>query len=104
MTRQTATFLRRRFEEAGIRPDTHHGQNFLIDLNLQEFLVRSAEIGPEDVILEVGTGTGSLTQQMAPLAAAVVTVELDRQLYQLASEELIDIPNVVMLRQFLAGS
>lgn len=99
MPRQTATFLRRRFQEAGIHPDTHHGQNFLIDLNLVEFLVRSADIGPDDVILEVGTGTGSLTQLMAPLAAAVVTVELDRELYQLASEELIDFPNVVMLRQ-----
>ena len=99
MPRQTATFLRRRFEEAGIHPDTHHGQNFLIDLNLQEFLVREADLGPNDVVLEVGTGTGSLTQQMAEMAGAVVTVELDRELFQLASEELIDYPNIVMLRQ-----
>jgi 16S rRNA (adenine1518-N6/adenine1519-N6)-dimethyltransferase len=97
--RQTASFLVRKFQEAGIRPNTKRGQNFLIDLNLVEFLARSAEIGPDDVVLEVGTGTGSLTALLAAQAAAVVTVEIDPQLYQLASEALVDFPNVVMLQQ-----
>jgi 16S rRNA (adenine1518-N6/adenine1519-N6)-dimethyltransferase len=97
--RQTQSFLRRRFEEAGIRPDTRHGQNFLIDLNLLDILVEAADLGPQDVVLEVGTGLGSLTSRMAPLAAHVVTVEIDQHLYQLASEELADFPNVTMLRQ-----
>ncbi len=48
-------------------------------------------------MLEVGTGTGGLTQQMAPLAAAVVSVEVDRNLHQLASEELFRFPNVTLL-------
>ena len=97
--RQTQSFLRRRFEEAGIRPETRHGQNFLIDLNLLDLLVEAADLGPQDVVLEVGTGLGSLTSRMAPLAAHVVTVEIDPHLYQLASEELSDVPNVTMLRQ-----
>ncbi len=54
---------------------------------------------PDDVVLEVGTGTGSLTSQMAQRVAAVVTVEVDRRLHQLASEELIDFDNVTMLHQ-----
>jgi len=61
----------------GIAPATRHGQNFLIDLNLQQLIVNAAEITPRDVVLEVGTGTGALTAQMADRAAAVVTVEID---------------------------
>lgn len=99
MSRQTLTFLKQRFAEVGIRPVKRHGQNFLIDLNLLDVLVKAADLGPRDVVLEVGTGTGSLTAQMAPKVAHVVTVELDPQLYQLASEELIDFDNVTMLHQ-----
>ena len=97
--RQTQSFLMRRFEEAGIRPQTRHGQNFLIDLNLLDLLLATADLGPDDVVLEVGTGLGSLTTRMAELAAAVVTVEIDPRMFQLASEELIDCDNVVMLHQ-----
>ncbi|HID77488.1 MAG TPA: ribosomal RNA small subunit methyltransferase A [Planctomycetaceae bacterium] len=94
---QTRSFLMRRFAEAGIQPRTKLGQNFLIDLNLQRLLVNSAELEPCDVVLEVGTGTGSLTAQMAGLAASVVTVELDADLFRLAEEQLHDLPNVRML-------
>ena len=82
----------------GIRPATRHGQNFLIDLNLVRLIVETAELSRDDVVLEVGTGTGSLTALMAPLAAAVVTVAVDAHLFELASEQLIDFPNVTMLR------
>ena len=96
---QTQSFLLKRFREAGIQPNTKSGQNFLIDLNLVRLLLDSARLDRRDVVLEVGTGTGSLTVQMAQRAAAVVTVELDPQLFQLASEELIDCENVTMLKQ-----
>jgi 16S rRNA (adenine1518-N6/adenine1519-N6)-dimethyltransferase len=102
--RQTFSFLMRRFREAGIRPRTHLGQNFLIDLNLVELLAQSAELGPNDVVLEVGTGTGSLTAMMAPKVAAVVTVEIDPKLFQLAAEELHTLANVRRLKlDALAG-
>ncbi|HWB11218.1 MAG TPA: 16S rRNA (adenine(1518)-N(6)/adenine(1519)-N(6))-dimethyltransferase RsmA [Pirellulales bacterium] len=97
--RQTQSFLIRRFEQAGILPKTRHGQNFLIDLNLLDLLFESAQIDDRDVVLEVGTGTGSLTAKLARAAAAVVSVELDPQMHQLASEELIDCDNVVLLRR-----
>ncbi len=96
--RQTASFLRRRFEQAGVRPRARYGQSFLVDLNLLDILVEAAQLEPHDVVLEVGTGTGSLTQWMAPRVAAVVTVEIDRQLFQLASEELYTLENVTMLQ------
>jgi 16S rRNA (adenine1518-N6/adenine1519-N6)-dimethyltransferase len=95
---QTLSFLRRRFEEAGIRPRTRYGQNFLIDLNLQQLLLDTARLGPDDVMLEVGTGTGSLTALAAARAAAVVTVEIDRDLFRLAGEALHGLENVTMLQ------
>jgi len=88
-----------RFEEVGIAPKSQHGQNFLIDLNLLEILIGAAKLSQDDVILEVGTGTGSLTGQMASYVAEIVTVEIDPQMHQLASEELFDVPNVTLLLQ-----
>jgi len=99
MSNQTVSFLMKRFAEAGIHVKSRHGQNFLIDLNLQRLLADSAELGPRDVALEVGTGTGALTALIAERAAHVVTVEIDPQLYQLASEELFEFSNVTMLAQ-----
>jgi 16S rRNA (adenine1518-N6/adenine1519-N6)-dimethyltransferase len=98
MPRQTKTFLLERFREMGIRPATRHGQNFLIDLNLVQVIVDAAELTSDDVVLEIGTGTGSLTAMMAERAAAVVTAEIDGHLFELASEQLIDLPNVTMLK------
>jgi 16S rRNA (adenine1518-N6/adenine1519-N6)-dimethyltransferase len=99
MSRQTQSFLIQRMKEAGIRPQGRHGQNFLIDLNLLDLIERTANLGPRDVILEVGTGMGSLTARMAPLVASVVTVEIDPRLFALASEELAGLTNVTMLQQ-----
>jgi 16S rRNA (adenine1518-N6/adenine1519-N6)-dimethyltransferase len=95
--KQTLSFLLRRFKQAGIELRTDLGQNFMIDMNLQRVLLETACIGPDDVVLEVGTGTGGLTTQMAPLAAAVVSVEVDRNLHQLAGEELFHYANVTLL-------
>ena len=95
--RQTLTFLTKSLERAGLHPKTKYGQNFLIDLNLLDILVQGAEISKSDVILEVGTGMGSLSKLMAPLAGAIVTVEIDRDLQALAAKELRGANNITML-------
>ncbi|MBI85846.1 MAG: ribosomal RNA small subunit methyltransferase A [Planctomycetaceae bacterium] len=95
--KQTVSYLIQRFREVGIRPDTRHGQNFLVDLNLIELLARTAQVDARDVVLEVGTGTGSLTSLVAPHAAAVVTVEIDAALHQLAQESLVQYDNICLL-------
>ena len=97
--RQTISYLSGRFEEVGLNPNKRHGQNFLIDLNLIQLLARSAKLTPNDVVLEIGTGMGSLTGMLADEAAQVVTVEIDQYLYQMAREELEEYENVEMLKQ-----
>jgi 16S rRNA (adenine1518-N6/adenine1519-N6)-dimethyltransferase len=95
--RQTLSYLSRTFEVAGIQPKTKYGQNFLIDLNILDVLVRGADLSRRDVILEVGTGMGSLTRHMAPHVGQIVTVEIDRELQALAKRELEQHPNITML-------
>jgi len=56
------------------------GQNFLSDSNLLDAIVRDAELGEEDVVLEVGAGEGVLTERLAAAAAHVHAVEIDRRL------------------------
>jgi 16S rRNA (adenine1518-N6/adenine1519-N6)-dimethyltransferase len=97
--RQTISYLRRRFGQVGLEPNARYGQNFLIDLNLIEILAEAADIGPQDVVLEIGTGMGSLTALLAEKAGKVVTVEIDQHLHQLAREELEQYDNVVMIKQ-----
>ena len=99
VNRQTVSYLSRRFEEVGLNPNKRHGQNFLVDLNLIQMIARSAELGKKDVVLEVGTGMGSLTGMLAEKAAHVITVEIDGYLHQMASEELEAFDNIEMLKQ-----
>ncbi len=96
-SRQTATYLSKRLTAAGLRPVSRFGQNFLIDLNLVDLIARSAELRKTDVVLEIGTGVGSLTTRLSDQAGAVLTVEIDNNLYRLASEELADRPNVRLI-------
>lgn len=97
--RQTLSYLQSRFRSAGIQPQTKYGQNFLVDLNLVKLIARTAELSTRDVVLEVGTGMGSLTTLMAAEAGHVVTVEIDQLLAPLAEQEFADVPNVTFLRQ-----
>jgi 16S rRNA (adenine1518-N6/adenine1519-N6)-dimethyltransferase len=92
--RQTLTYLHRLFEAHGLEAKSKLGQNFLIDLNLLGLIVRTAELDKSDAVLEVGTGTGSLTAQLADGAGAVVTVEIDKSLQPVAQEIVGPRPNV----------
>ena len=87
--RQTAAYLKKWFGEVGFTVDARRGQNFLIDLNLLDLLIRSAAIQPTDIVLEVGAGSGTLTTRLALLAARVVSVEIDPRLAQLTREQLL---------------
>ena len=95
--RQTASYLSKRLNEAGLRPVSKYGQNFLIDLNLVDLIADSAKLEKTDVVLEVGTGVGSLTSRLSDRAGAVLSVEIDQNLFELASEELEGRANVKLI-------
>ena len=62
--RQTLSYLKDLFARRAMAPRHQYGQNFLIDLNIHELIARTAEIEPNDVILEVGPGTGPVTEAL----------------------------------------
>jgi 16S rRNA (adenine1518-N6/adenine1519-N6)-dimethyltransferase len=95
--RQTRSYLMALFQQHGFNPRTDLGQNFLIDVNLIEFVVRNASLGPCDVVLEVGSGTGGMTSFLAAEAGKVVSIEIDRNMFQLAGESVSDCNNVTLL-------
>jgi 16S rRNA (adenine1518-N6/adenine1519-N6)-dimethyltransferase len=97
VTRQTRTHIGELLARHGLRPRHDLGQNFLIDLNLLEFLVAQAEIGPTDLVLEVGSGTGGLTAYLAAQAGAVISVEVDTRMQLLTAEAVADFSNVTLL-------
>lgn len=96
--RQTLRYLRDLLAAHGIQAKNKLGQSFLIDLNLLDLLVRSAELDRRDAVLEVGTGTGSLTAQLADQAGAVVTIEIDPALAAIAQQMVGSRPHVRFLQ------
>lgn len=92
--RQTLSYLLRLFQAHGLEAKSKLGQNFLVDLNLLDLIVRTAELDASDAVLEVGTGTGSLTAKLAEHAGSVVTVEIDKTLQPVAKEIVGDRANV----------
>jgi 16S rRNA (adenine1518-N6/adenine1519-N6)-dimethyltransferase len=64
----------------GLAPRRFRGQNFLVDPNMIKAILRDSGVGPDDAVLEIGTGSGILTDGLANRAAAVVTCDLDVKL------------------------
>jgi 16S rRNA (adenine1518-N6/adenine1519-N6)-dimethyltransferase len=73
----TAPDVRELADRLGLRPTKTLGQNFVIDPNTVRRLVRTAGVTPDDVVVEVGPGLGSLTLGLLPEVARVVAVEID---------------------------
>ncbi len=64
-------------ERLGVRPTKQRGQNFVIDANTVRRIVRASGVGPDDVVVEVGPGLGSLTLALLAETRRVVAVEID---------------------------
>jgi 16S rRNA (adenine1518-N6/adenine1519-N6)-dimethyltransferase len=85
LTRRDITEL---LERHGLSPSRALGQNFVADPNTVRRIVRLAEVGPGDPVVEIGPGVGSLTTALAETGAEVLAVELDRHLIP-ALEEVV---------------
>lgn len=75
-----------------------YGQNFLIDTSVLERIIRAAGIGPEDCVLEIGPGIGTMTQYLAENAGKVIAVEIDKALIPILEETLAPYENVTVLQ------
>jgi 16S rRNA (adenine1518-N6/adenine1519-N6)-dimethyltransferase len=84
--RQTLSYLQELFLARGLDPKSKLGQCFLIDLNLMDLVIRSAELSEHDLAVEVGSGTASLTLKLAEHAGAVLGIEIDRGFFLLAHD------------------
>ena len=74
------------------------GQNFLIDLHVLDKIVKAADIQPDDVVIEIGPGIGSLTQVVAEEAGRVIAVEIDKRLIPILEQNLAAYRNVTLVQ------
>jgi len=83
---QTKQEIQALLSSAGSEPRHRFGQNFMIDQNLLRIVADAGEIAPGDRVIEVGPGTGTLTEELLARGAEVIAVEIDRDLAALLRE------------------
>ncbi len=81
-----------------LRPSKGLGQNFLVDPIILEKIVAAAELTPDDTVLEIGAGLGTLTEHLACAAGRVVAVELDERLMPVLQDTLSRFDNVTLVQ------
>jgi 16S rRNA (adenine1518-N6/adenine1519-N6)-dimethyltransferase len=79
------------------RPSKGLGQNFLIDKNVLDKIITASDIKPDDVILEVGPGLGTLTQELSKTAKKVIAIEKDSKMTKILAETLKDYKNIEII-------
>jgi 16S rRNA (adenine1518-N6/adenine1519-N6)-dimethyltransferase len=81
----------------GLAPRRAFGQNFLVDPNTVRKIARLANVGPNDFVLEIGAGLGSLTLALAETGATIVAVEIDNGVVEVLRDVVKHLPNVEVL-------
>ncbi len=105
---QTLTEIKQLLATHGLHPKHKYGQNYLHDGNHMARIMDAAAIGPGDRVLEVGPGTGALTERLLETGASVVAVEVDRDFDGLLRERIAqefgpDAPFELLITDILAG-
>lgn len=93
----TPSVLKQIFSQRGISPNKRFGQNFLIDQNTLLSIPDIAELTEDDVVLEIGMGTGGLTRLLAERSRHVFAVEVDRKLFEMSSDILKLYKNITLV-------
>jgi 16S rRNA (adenine1518-N6/adenine1519-N6)-dimethyltransferase len=86
--------IRALLTEFGLRPNQAYGQNFLVDPNVIQRIVRCAAVGKESNVVEIGGGTGTLTAALAAVGARVIVYEVDAGLVRVLEHTVGGLPNV----------
>jgi 16S rRNA (adenine1518-N6/adenine1519-N6)-dimethyltransferase len=83
--------------ELGVRPTKSLGQNFLVDSNILDIIVRAAGLSADDTVLEIGPGLGALTERLLKNAGQVVAVEKDAKLHGWLERRFGETENVQLI-------
>lgn len=96
MTRQE---IQKHLKQIGLRPQRAAGQNFLMDEKVCQEMVKTAEVGPDDTVLEIGPGLGILTKHLLAAGARVIAIELDRRLAEYMKTAFRRQPKLAIIQQ-----
>ena len=84
-------------EKYGIKLKKSLSQNFLSDERIAKKIVEKSGVGKEDVVVEIGAGAGTLTEELAKVAKKVIAYEIDERLKDLLEERLSNFENVELI-------
>ncbi len=90
----TGREIKETLERLGVMPSKQLGQNFLIDPNMARWIVSQLDLQPEDAVVEVGPGVGSLTEHLVGVARRVILIEFDAKLAAGLIDRFKDDPTV----------
>ena len=90
--------IKQEMKAYGFFPKKRLGQHFLVDRNILDKVIRAAQVGREDVVLEVGPGLGEMTIALARVAKRVIAVEIDAGLFEILKKKLADTPQVEVVQ------
>jgi 16S rRNA (adenine1518-N6/adenine1519-N6)-dimethyltransferase len=90
--------IKKELAEYGLVPKKGWGQHFLIDQNILNKVIRTAQVGKEDVVLEVGPGLGEMTLALARQVKKVIAIEIDPKLVEILKKKMKDCPNVELVK------
>lgn len=85
------------WDKYGFTPQKKLGQNFLVDPRIVDRIIEALKLNKEDAVLEIGAGTGVLTEKLAPLARKVIAIEIDERLCQILKEEVGEYANLEVI-------
>lgn len=84
-------------DRPAFRPSRRRGQNFLVDRGIQRRIAQAAQLPPDAVVLEIGAGTGLLTEALRPFASRVIAVEVERELAGQLRERFVDDDSITVV-------
>jgi 16S rRNA (adenine1518-N6/adenine1519-N6)-dimethyltransferase len=82
---------------ANTQPRHRFGQNFMIDANFVRLIAQTARLSADELVIEIGPGTGTLTEELLASAGRVLAVEIDRDLAGLLQERFVKTPGFQLI-------
>lgn len=97
MNSPDASSIQSLFKKYGITPSKRLGQNFLIDNKILDKIIEASKLDKNDLVIEIGPGTGNLTKKLANSAGFVIAVEKDFQMVKILKDVLVKFKNVEII-------